>query len=73
MHKEKNRKKNIKKTGQFWLMTAKELATNLRVSDSTLRRLTQNGAIPKPMKIGGQNRWNYFEVKEFLTRQRKKR
>lgn len=49
------------------LMTARELATLLRVSTRTLWRLRSAGALPQPVRFGGTVRWRHDEVRAWIA------
>jgi excisionase family DNA binding protein len=44
------------------LLTAREVATLLRVGRSTLYDLMKNHSLPRPLKLGGSRRWREDEV-----------
>ncbi len=48
------------------LMTVEEVAILLRVSDSTIRRLAQDGEIPGSMKVGGSWRFNRGRISDMI-------
>lgn len=49
------------------LMTAREVADHLRLSASTVRRLTKAGhGFPQPRRIGGSLRWLRAEINQYL-------
>jgi predicted DNA-binding transcriptional regulator AlpA len=48
------------------LLTVKTLERLLRVDARTIRRLWQRGQLPKPTKLGGQNRWRIRDLEHIL-------
>jgi excisionase family DNA binding protein len=48
------------------LITARELARLMTVSERTIARLTSAGKIPGAMKIGGSRRFNKKKIMEWL-------
>jgi predicted DNA-binding transcriptional regulator AlpA len=53
------------------LLTIEDLERLLRVNRRTVARLCQRGQLPKPMKLGGSNRWRAEEIAETLERLRR--
>lgn len=47
----------IKSGATFQLLSISEVADLCRVSESTIRRLTDRAAMPRPVKIGALLRW----------------
>lgn len=50
------------------LMTINDVCTMLSVSESTIRRLAENRAIPF-LKVGGSVRFRLTDVNEYLDKQ----
>ena len=48
------------------LLTIEDLERLLRVNRRTVARLCQRGQLPKPMKLGGSNRWRMRDIKPLL-------
>lgn len=48
------------------LMTAEEVAQELRVDVRTMRRLRHLGELPKPIKWSGGLRWRRADIERFL-------
>jgi predicted DNA-binding transcriptional regulator AlpA len=48
-------------------LTVGEVANLLKVSIRQVHRLSKNGAIPKPLKIGGSSRWLLTQLMESIT------
>jgi predicted DNA-binding transcriptional regulator AlpA len=48
------------------LLRVEDLERLLRVDARTIRRLWQRGQLPKPMKLGGQNRWRMRDLEHLL-------
>lgn len=48
------------------LMTASDVARELRIGVRTLQRLRQLGEVPEPIVIGGQIRWRRSDLEQFL-------
>jgi predicted DNA-binding transcriptional regulator AlpA len=48
------------------LLRVEDLERLLRVDARTIRRLWQRGQLPKPMKLGGQNRWRVEDINEAI-------
>jgi predicted DNA-binding transcriptional regulator AlpA len=44
------------------LLTIEDLERLLRVNRRTVARLCQRGQLPKPLKLGGSNRWKGEEI-----------
>jgi predicted DNA-binding transcriptional regulator AlpA len=53
------------------LLTIEDLERLLRVNRRTVARLCQRGQLPKPMKLGGSNRWKAEEIAEALEQLRR--
>ena len=53
------------------LLTVGDLARLLRVDPRTVRRLWEKGQLPKPLKVGGQNRWKEKDVAAAVERMRR--
>jgi predicted DNA-binding transcriptional regulator AlpA len=49
------------------LLTVEDLERLLRVDRRTVRRLCQRGQLPRPIKIGGGNRWRVQDIKEVIA------
>jgi excisionase family DNA binding protein len=49
------------------LMTVEEVATFLRIEETTVRRLAARGALPGAVKIGFQWRFNRAQVLAFAN------
>jgi len=45
---------------------AKEVARLLSLSERTVRRLDQEGKLPRPVRIGGSVRWRLEEIQAWL-------
>jgi predicted DNA-binding transcriptional regulator AlpA len=52
------------------LLTMSDLERLLRVDQRTVYRLVERGQFPRPLKVGGQNRWMPEEVASALERMR---
>ncbi len=48
------------------LLSAKETATFLSLSRTTLWRRTRSGALPAPLRVAGLTRWRRSELLAFL-------
>ena len=48
------------------LLTVEDLEQMLRVDRRTVMRLCKRGLLPKPMKLGGGNRWRKEDVLDAL-------
>jgi predicted DNA-binding transcriptional regulator AlpA len=48
------------------LLRVEDLERLLRVDARTIRRLWQRGQLPRPMKLGGQNRWRVEDITDAL-------
>ena len=53
------------------LLTIEDLERLLRVNRRTVARLCQRGQLPKPLKLGGGNRWRAEEIALALERLRR--
>ena len=50
------------------LLTSKQIATETGISRSTIYRLLQNGAFPKPVRIGPRcTRWPESDIRQWLA------
>ncbi|MBL8827914.1 MAG: helix-turn-helix domain-containing protein [Planctomycetaceae bacterium] len=49
------------------LITAGELAQLLRVSKRTLWRLRSSGAVPSPLRLGGNVRWSLDQIRKWIA------
>jgi excisionase family DNA binding protein len=49
------------------LLTVAEVASLLKLGNSTVWRLAKRGSLPRPVKIGGASRWNESEVATFIA------
>lgn len=47
------------------LLTAREVADDLGIADSTLDRWIQEGRIPPPLRIGRNRRWRAREIADW--------
>jgi predicted DNA-binding transcriptional regulator AlpA len=50
------------------LLTVEDLEHLLRVDRRTLARLWNRGKFPRPLKLGGSNRWRAEDVAEAIDR-----
>ena len=50
------------------LLTRRDLEHLLQVGDRTLRRWAASGVLPRPVKLGGVNRWHREDVRHFLAK-----
>ena len=48
------------------LLTIEDLERLLRVNRRTVARLCQRGRLPKPLKLGGSNRWRAEEIADAI-------
>jgi hypothetical protein len=48
------------------LLTVADLERLLRVDRRTVRRLWQRGLLPRPIKVGGGNRWRRRDIEPLL-------
>jgi predicted DNA-binding transcriptional regulator AlpA len=48
------------------LLTVADLERLLRVDRRTVRRLWQRGQLPRPLKLGGGNRWRRRDIEPLL-------
>ncbi len=53
--------------GNFLLLSAQDLAAELRVSVRTIRRFHDQGKLPRPLKIGRAIRWPRATIVEWLA------
>lgn len=51
------------------LMTIKELAEFLNISEKTIRNLRSKGEGPRAVKIGGSVRWRRETVEQYIRQQ----
>ncbi|MEX0702456.1 MAG: helix-turn-helix domain-containing protein [Planctomycetales bacterium] len=49
------------------LLTAREVAQLLRLSDRTVRRLDSAGRLPRGLRIGGSKRWRRDELLAWIA------
>ena len=49
------------------LLSAKDLQEILRISSSSLWRRTNDGTLPRPIKIGGLTRWRRADIEAFIS------
>ena len=49
------------------LLTAGELARELRCSVKTIDRLQSTGKLPSPQKLGGSRRWRRSEIEAWIA------
>lgn len=50
------------------LITAKELARLLAISERTLYRLKSMRELPSPVTLGGSVRWRLTEIREWISK-----
>jgi len=50
------------------LLTVEDLEQLLRVHRRTIARMCKRGELPRPLKIGGGNRWRVEAIEEALDR-----
>jgi predicted DNA-binding transcriptional regulator AlpA len=50
------------------LLTVEDLERLLRVDKRTVARLVQRGQLPKPLKLGGGNRWKAVDIEQAIDR-----
>lgn len=55
------------------LLTAREGAAQLQVSEPTFWRWVKNGILPKAVKLGGMSRWPRSEILEVIERAKAQR
>jgi predicted DNA-binding transcriptional regulator AlpA len=48
------------------LLTIADLERILRVSRRTVSRLCKNGKLPRPLKVGGSQRWRARDIAQVL-------
>lgn len=48
------------------LLTREDLEALFRLDRRTIARLCQRGQLPRPIKIGGSNRWRLDQIQETL-------
>jgi len=49
------------------LIDVKEVARILDLSTPTIYRLSDRGAMPRPLKIGGRNRWDRSALQTWIS------
>ncbi len=52
------------------LLTARDVAQRLVCDERTVRRLSREGKLPRPIKVGRRLRWRAAEIDEWLERRR---
>lgn len=57
---------NMTRSNGTELWTRRELAEHLKVSQKTIQRMVLAGTLPKPVKIGRQNRWIPSGIRAYL-------
>lgn len=55
------------------LLTAREGAAELQISEPTFWRWVANGILPKAVKLGGMSRWPRSEILDVIERAKAKR
>ena len=55
------------------LLTAREGAAELQISEPTFWRWVANGTLPKAVKLGGMSRWPRSELLAVIERAKAKR
>lgn len=50
------------------LLCVVELSELLNVSTRQIYRMTDSGLLPKPLKLGGSNRWDRQVIEEWISR-----
>ena len=50
------------------LLSIKQVAKILSVSEKTVRRLREAGRLPRHVKIGRSIRWRYADIRRFVER-----
>jgi len=55
-----------RQVGEPVMMTARELATLLRVSARQIWRMLSAGRLPQPVRLGGVVRWRVAEVEKWI-------
>jgi predicted DNA-binding transcriptional regulator AlpA len=53
------------------LLDTDDLVRLLKVSEKTIRRMVLRKQFPKPLKIGGQNRWHPDDVAQAIEAHRR--
>ncbi len=48
------------------LLTVEDLERLLRIDRRTVARLVQRGQLPRPLRLGGQNRWKKEDLADAL-------
>jgi predicted DNA-binding transcriptional regulator AlpA len=48
------------------VLSPKQTAVMLDISERTLWRLRSSGKIPEPVRFGGSTRWKYEDIKNWL-------
>ncbi len=56
----------IARTHMEPLLTVKDLESLFRVNRRTITRLCHMGQLPRPLKIGGSNRWKVKDIEHAL-------
>lgn len=49
------------------LLSAKDLAHELRVSERTIHRSNSSGRIPRPVRVSGAVRWSRIEIEQWIV------
>lgn len=49
------------------LITARDFARMLAISERTLYRLKSTGELPKPVILGGNVRWRIHEIRDWIA------
>lgn len=55
------------------LLTAREGAALLRISEPTFWRWVANSTLPKPVKLGGTSRWPHSELLSVIEAAKRRR
>ena len=58
---------HLKEENNSRLLTVKEVASMCGVSPSHIYRLTDRGAIPKPVKLGSASRYRREEINHWIA------
>jgi predicted DNA-binding transcriptional regulator AlpA len=53
------------------LLTVDDLETLLRVDRRTISRLCKGGQLPRPLKLGGSNRWRPEDIADAIDQLRR--
>jgi predicted DNA-binding transcriptional regulator AlpA len=48
------------------MLTVEDLERLLKVTRRTIARLCLTGRLPRPVKVGGRNRWRTSDLREYL-------